>query len=415
MRFPQRSDVRTHGLLLGVVLLLVYAAELTTPTLLGRSGQIKGADFSNFYVLGWLALNDRASDLYDAAALRQTAAALLPESSDTFYLPIYGPQVALFFATFARLPYEWSLVIWLLGTTVIYGVCVWLIWRTCPSLKREANAVLLLAASFPAFFNLITHGQNSAVALACFTAAYLALRAGRPFWAGLAIGSLVFKPQLGLAAALVFLINREWRVVAGAVVAAGLQLWGTWLYFGTNVMTAYGQWLLGIGDLAPLLHVKPYQMHSLYSFWKLLIPWDPGALIFYGFTAGVVIWAACMVWRSGASISLRYAFLLLATVLVSPHLYVYDLVILAPAFLIVGDWTLGQPAGPFAKPMQRTLYFSYALPLAGAAAQFTRLQLSVVAFLALSAVLGLAVFELSDGDNPLAKALRAGMSRWVIG
>jgi hypothetical protein len=323
--------------------------------------------------------------------------------------------VALFFAPLATVPYGWALVIWSVINALLYGICCWAIWKTTSALQNEAWLVAILAAAFPAFFNLIAHGPNSAVALACFTAAFFALRAGRPFVAGLAIGSLVFKPQLGLAAAVVFLIDRQWLVVAGAVVAAAVQLGATWLYFGSSVMTAYWQWLMGVGGLAPLLHVKPYQMHSLYSFWKLLIPWDLGALLVYGLTAGIVMWGACTIWRSSTSISLRYAFLLLATVLVSPHLYVYDLVILAPAFLIAGEWSLSHPADPLAKPMQRTLYFSYALPLAGAVAQFTRLQLSVIAFLALSAVLGLVVFELSDRDNALAKSLRTGMSRWGIG
>ena len=401
--------------MLAAVLLLVYAIELSSPTLIGRSGQIKGADFSNFYALGWLALNGRSADLYDAAGLRRTAAALFPEAADTYYLPIYGPQVSLFFAPFAAMPYVWSLVLWLVASAAIYGFSVWLIWNTCPSLKREPGSVWLLAAAFPGFFNLITHGQNSAVALACFTAAYFALRANRRFVAGLAIGSLVFKPQLGLAAAIVFVMNREWRVVTGAVVGAALQLAATWMYFGTDVMIAYWNWLQGVGEIAPLLHVKPYQMHSLYSFWKLVLPWDGAALVTYGLCAGIVMWGACSVWRSSAPLSLRFAFLLLATVLVSPHLYVYDLVILAPAFLIVADWSLGHQSNRLAKPLQMALYFSYALPLAGAAARLTRVQLSVLAFLALSALVGIVVFEVSDRDHALAKALRAGMSRWVAG
>ncbi len=375
-------------MLLGACLALVFVVNVWTPGLLDRAGQIKGTDFSNFYTLGWIARHGPSSALYDRVALPEIAARLLPESRGTYYLPIYGPQVALFFAPFSALPYAWALVLWTLATTVLYGVCGWLVWRTCAHLRAEGSTVAILGAAAPAFFNLVAHGQNSAVALACFTAAFLALRQGRPFLAGLAIGALVFKPQLGLVAACVFLFGREWRIVAGAVTGAVLQLGLTWLVVGTRVMMDYWTWLRGVGEIAPLLHIKPYQMHSLLSFWRLLLPWDTVALAVYGLCAAALVATACVAWRSPAPLSRRFAFLLLATVLVSPHLYVYDLVILAPAFLIVADWSLGHPAHPLSKPVQQALYFSYLLPLAGAASRFTHVQASVIAMVLLTAAVG---------------------------
>ena len=41
---------------------------------------------------------------------------------------------------------------------------------------------------------------------------------------GLALGSLIFKPQLGLAAAVIFVITLRWRVIAGALLASGAQM-----------------------------------------------------------------------------------------------------------------------------------------------------------------------------------------------
>ena len=50
-------------------------------------------------------------------------------------------------------------------------------------------------------------------------------------------------------------------------------------------------------------------------------------------------------WRSPELLSLRYLrTFLVATVLVDPHLTTYDLVVLAPAFLLIGDWILGNRA-----------------------------------------------------------------------
>jgi hypothetical protein len=385
--FPRRGDVRGPAGLLAVCLALVFIFNVATPGLLDRAGQIKGTDFSNFYVLGSLVLAGDHAALYDRAALRATAVRLLPESSGTYYLPIYGPQMALFFAPFATLPYGWALVIWSMINALLYGICCWAIWKTTPALQGETWLVAILAAAFPAFFNLIAHGQNSAVALACFTAAYLALRNARPFLAGLAIGTLVFKPQLGLAAACVFVLTGQWAVVAGAVVAAAVQLGATWLYYGTDVMRAYVEWLQGVGDIVALLHIKPYQMHSLMTFWRLLVPWEQAAQVLYLISAGVVIAATCRVWRLSVPLSLKFALLLVATVLVSPHLYVYDLVILAPAILLTADWALRNADHRSSKPIQQALYFVFILPLTGVLTQLTRVQLSVIAMAVLAGLL----------------------------
>ena len=88
-----------------------------------------------------------------------------------------------------------------------------------------------------------------------------------------------------------------------------------------------------------------------------------------------------MCWRSGASLEVRYPALLLATVLVSPHLTVYDLVILAPAFLLLSDWAVAHRDS--APPVFPLLYACYPLFLLGPLARIIHVQLSVVAMTAL--------------------------------
>lgn len=90
---------------------------------------------------------------------------------------------------------------------------------------------------------------------------------------------------------------------------------------------------------------------------------------------------------------LRYSGLLLATVLVAPHLTVYDLVILAPAMLLLGNWALANPAHRWSPAMRVLLYLSYALPLLGVVTQVTHVQLSVVAFAAMAWVVAQLVVE----------------------
>jgi len=62
-----RKRVRGHAVLLGLVLWGAYAINIATPGLKDREGQLKGADFLHFYVLGNIARLHDASMLYDAS------------------------------------------------------------------------------------------------------------------------------------------------------------------------------------------------------------------------------------------------------------------------------------------------------------------------------------------------------------
>ena len=228
--------IRVHGLLLAICLWSVYAADLATPGLHDRNGLIKGTDFLHFYTLGTLALNKDGNQLYDMQAQSDLMRQIVPGTSATLYVPLYGPQVSLLFSPFARLPYGWALLAWLLVNVIIYGLCVYAIWKSCPNLQRYRWTVLILAMAFPGFFHLIAWGQTSGLALGCFTLAFLAMRSRRLFLAGLAIGCLIFKPQLGLAAAVLFVLSGEGKTVLGAVLSALAQLAVGWGRYGTPVM-----------------------------------------------------------------------------------------------------------------------------------------------------------------------------------
>jgi len=375
--------IRVHGLLLAIGLWSVYAADLATPGLHDRNGLIKGTDFLHFYTLGTLALNKDGNQLYDMQAQSDLMRQIVPGTSATLYVPLYGPQVSLLFSPFARLPYGWALPAWLLVNVIIYGLCVYAIWKSCPNLQRYRWTVLILAMAFPGFFHLIAWGQTSGLALGCFTLAFLAMRSRRLFLAGLAIGCLIFKPQLGLAAAVLFVLSGEGKTVLGAVLSALAQLAVGWGRYGTPVMRNYWHALLHVQDILPLLEPRPYQMHSLRAFWSLLLPWPHVAFALYIASAAVVLAFAVRIWKSTLPLGIRYSALLIATVLVSPHLTVYDLVILAPAFLWFANWTLGSLTRRPVSAIPALLYACYPLFLLGPMARFTHLQLSVPVMVAL--------------------------------
>src|SRR5919108_272887 len=151
-----------------------------------------------------------------------------PSAFDRMLATRYGSQVSLFFAPFARLPYGWALTAWLSLNFVIYALCCYAIWKRCVNLQSHRWTVLILAIAFPGFFHLIVWGQTSGLALLCFTLGFLAINSEQHFLAGLAIGSLIFKPQLALAPAVIFLFSRQWKLIFGAIVAGAAQLALAW-------------------------------------------------------------------------------------------------------------------------------------------------------------------------------------------
>jgi alpha-1,2-mannosyltransferase len=380
-RWLNSKRVRAHAVLLAVTLWTVYIWNLATPTLRDRNGNLKGTDFLHLYTLGTLAVERRGADLYDMNTQAAVAAARVPEAAGIRYLPLYPPQVSLLFAPLAHLSYGWALASWWISTCLVYGVCCYSVWRACPNLREYGATVALLAVAFPAFFHLIAWGQTSAIALACFTALFFLLRSRREFVAGLVVGCLIFKPQLGLAAAFIFLAMGAWKIVAGAVMSAAAQLLCGILYYGMGPFAEWLRTMAGVRQVLPLLEPRPYQTHCLLTFWAMIVPRPQVSFGLYLLSAGVVLGGTIAVWRrAGQPWSLRYSALLLATVLVSPHLTVYDLVVLAPAFLLLADWLMAEPTSPN-HAMEGLLYFVYVLPLLGPLARWTHLQLSVVAML----------------------------------
>ena len=375
--------LRAHGTILALSLWSVYVWNMATPGLLDRAGNLKGTDFLHFYTLGSLALDHRGIDLYSLQVQSELAGQRVPAAAGIRYLPLYPPQVSIFFAPFARLSYSCALILWLTLSALIYGLCCYAIWRACPKLRDHKLSVFILALACPAFWHLIAWGQTSALALACFTLAFFALRARHEFLAGLALGCLVFKPQLALAAALVFAITLNWKVVAGALLSAIAELAAAWLYYGSGPLRDWMRTLFGVPSLLPLLEPRLYQTHSLRTFWTMLIPWPPAALALYLVTGIVALALTVICWRSRIPLSLRYSALLLATVLVAPHLTVYDLVILAPAFLLLSDWIVTQSDHPVTPQLKLLLYLAFVLPLLGPVARWTHFQLSVPVMAAL--------------------------------
>jgi hypothetical protein len=373
-------------------------------------------DFAHFYVQGIVARDVNTHALYDANEQAAILKRVIPTARIRFPT-VYGPQVAIFFRPLAYVSYLTALVIWLVVSLLAYAACCYALWRISPRLHDRPWTILLLLVAAPALHFALGFSQVSAIGLVCLTCGFLALRADRRFLAGLAIGSLAYKPPLGLAVAFVFIFAREWRIVAGAATAAAVQLGIGALYWGPSILVTYAQAVRRLPGLAAEMEPFTFHIHSWRSFFLLLRLPPTAALAAYVIASIVTCIVALQCWRARGPLVLRYSVLLLATILVDPHMYAYDLIMLTPAYLLLWDWVLSEPDRPvadvfpglnvtafggrsFRGMFQLLLYLCYFTPAFAIFAVALRVQLSVLTMVVLVAVLSGLLLSASRQPDP---------------
>jgi alpha-1,2-mannosyltransferase len=384
---PRR--LRAHAIVLAVCLWGVCAVDYATPGLFDRGGNIKFQDFLQFPISANLIVQARAGQLYDDQVLANEVRRIVGHDTSVQLRYFYGPQVALPFVALLPLPFLAQAEVWVAASLLMYFGCVYLLWKNCAVLRGHGRLVAISAVAFPPLFHFFVRGQLSAVILLCVTAAYFAFLAGRDLLAGICLGLLVFKPQFLVAIPLVLLLAHAWRALAGLIASGAAQLGFTYLYFGGALMRSYVNMLLhsALQPGTTELRLSPVQMHSFLSFWKMLVPWPAGVWMLYVLSSLGAVLLATAVWKSSSSLAIRFSAPLLAAVLVNPHIYIYDLLVLAIPLMLLTDWVVRNADHPFAPTVASLLYLIFILPLFGPVSRWTHLQLSVPVFAAMLAVL----------------------------
>jgi len=376
-RWPRSAHhARTHAVLAALILwiaaLVIAAAGAGNRSI---AGPLKGADFAHFYTIGWLARTHHVDALYDVATQHAAQVALIPESDPELYLPVYPPHTALVFAPFTVFSFGRATLLWNLVTILGFAAIVWSAWRSVASSLSDRALVVAAAAAFPPFWSLILHGQTTILIVAALWAGWRALERQRPFAAGVAFGLLFLKPQLGIPLAVVVLAHREWAMLGGAVASIAAQLAVAAVLLGPSVISAYATFLPTAMHHAELLDPKPWQSHSLHTLTRLAPSWIGTPL--WIALAGAITIVAARTWASRAPIRVRLGLVILASVLVSPHLNAYDATVLALPLIWLGGYVNSRNDAGDRDWFWRSVYWLFVALLAPSAAAIG-LQISVV-------------------------------------
>jgi hypothetical protein len=148
-----------------------------------------------------------------------------------------------------------------------------------------------------------------------------------------------------------------------------------------------------------LIEPDPFELHSIRSLARLAPDWVATPLWLVG--SAVVLERTVRVWRSGADVLVRLGVLLLATVLVSPHLFAYDAAVLSLALLWIGAWVqrtrvmIPQAADRFWRGVP-LLYATFLFPIA----HIIKVQVSVLVMIWLVFTLTSAVRAITAARGP---------------
>jgi alpha-1,2-mannosyltransferase len=299
-------------------------------------GKPLGLDFVQFYTMGRLSLTGRASEIYNQAAFSAAQEEFIPASAGALYHPVYPPQMALIMSPIALLPYAIAAVVWTCISVLVYVGVIAMVWRHFRRELSDSALVGAAAAMFPPFWYVLLFGQNSVLILMIFFLAWRALEGRHSFLAGMVFGLLAIKPQFAIPLVVIVLMGREWSVLAGAAVSLALQAMGVAAVFGGAVLVDYLKQVPTVVSSANQLEPYLYKSLSLRTLTRLV-----------GSGFGLPAWIALTLlvlagtgraWVSAAPLHVRIGVVALASVLVSPHLIIYDAVLLALPLLWCGAW-----------------------------------------------------------------------------
>ena len=376
----RRTDaLRGYAVVLAVSLWTVAAWTLATPGRIDRFGTLKGVDFGSSWLSGRLVSHGRADLLFDDGAWRDAFARLFPDAPGLLFLPNYPPQAALFFSPFGALPFEQAVIAWTAASLALYAWSIRALWRQAPALSSHGTTVAVLAIGWPAFFLLALNGQNTTIVLACWTAASLAYAAGREWWMGVALGACALKPHFAVIPGLVLLGAGRWEALAGMIAMGIAQVAVTSIVLGPQVYVDFVRTSVDVLRDPTLYEPKLWQAHGLKNALDLLLGRGPLATSVYLACALAVLWLVVRAWRDQHAVAKpsQFAVLVTAATLLNPHLYGYDLVVLAPAIIVAADWAVRRAGTPDGLTMTRLLVAIVLVPLAAPLAAVTRFQISV--------------------------------------
>ncbi len=289
--------------------------------LIDSDGRLIPTDFVNVWAAGKLALDGQPALAWDWDIHKQVQVAMLGQSYVGDYAWHYPPPF-LFVAMFlAHFPYAAGLVGWAAASFVPYMAMM----RGVVGQRFG----LIAGAAFPVVLANTMSGQNGFLT-AALLGGTLVLMPTRPVLSGICLGLLSYKPQYGLLFPLALIAASQWTVfIAAAATTAALAL-ASWIAFGTDSWQAFFHWMPMFSQaFFTEGRATFFKLQSVFGLVRTVGGSEQLAWTFQWMTSGTVVVSVVMLWRSRADFALKAAALAAGTLLVTPYLFLYDMMVLA--------------------------------------------------------------------------------------
>ena len=313
---------------LAVFILSASGWALMSQNMLDPQGKPIGYDFLTFWSASQLAIDGEPAAAFDVEKLFEVEQATVP-GIDKPFLWHYPPTFQLVTLPLSLVPYLPSYLIWASLTLLAF---VLVIRKIAPS-PRTPWIVL----AFPGTYINFLQGQNGFLTAALFGGAILCLEK-RPILAGVLIGLLSYKPQLGLLIPLALIFGRHWTAFFSAAVTTVIFAAAATLAVGTESWVAFWNNMPVVRIVVEQGLLPWTEMPGLYTTLRLLgspsAPAYVAQLILGLGVAAAVAW----VWSRKVPTPIAAAVLVPGTILVTPYSFNYDLTLLAvPIALLAWD------------------------------------------------------------------------------
>jgi len=327
----------------------------TGADLIAPNGMPLGADFISLWSAAWLAHTGNAAGAYNQAAIFAAHLVAVPTNTATT-LWHYPPTFLLVLLPLGSLPYLTALAIFILSTLLIYLLVLYRL--------RPHWSTLLFVLSYPAVWLNFLSGQNAFITAALLAGGLLAIdkpNQRRSLAGGVIWGLLSYKPQLGLMLPLALLAKRRWAAMIGAglsvLLFAGLSVAvlgvAPWQAFIANIPHPFR--LLENSSLSLPRMVSAFSMVRMAG-WDASYAYQAQALS----TALAAIFTLALWADARTSARVRGASLGIAMLMATPHVFHYDLAILAVPLLL---WLKEAESTRWFTGERALLAFSWLAPL----------------------------------------------------
>ena len=318
--FLNRARLDGYPKLIAAIYLAIIAASIVLGRNPAVSHYVIASDYAKCVAASSLALDGHAAAAYDHKSEEAAEREVTGDPEAAFLIWDYPPPFLLFVLPAAMLPYRASLLAWTLITFAGYLVVM-------GAITRSHRAWWPIVA-FPGAFVTMLDGQNGFITLALMAGGLMLLER-RPIAAGILLGLLCYKPQFGILLPLLLMAGGYWRTFVSAtatvvaLIAVTIGLFGgeTWRAFFA-ALPETNQWLFVQG-------VGFFKMQSVFGAARMWHASMTTALALHAIAAVASGAAAWWIWRKPVSWELKAAALMVGTLLITPYVLDYDLVLLA--------------------------------------------------------------------------------------